>query len=429
MTGSRPCPAGHDMPAGPGRICPACRRDQVIARVAAAGTSLPVSEVSAAVDAVATGPAMLRSLARALAAGGQALASGAPPAIGRLVTELIARGSMTLPVPACVACGATGRPLNRTGSGGMCPRCARNARAAGCVRCGKVKPVAGRTGDGQPVCERCRRWERGLRPCAACGKTAPIAVRARDGHGDICVNCYRMPAAVCSVCGRRRECNHAGTETPVCVTCAPRATAPCARCGAGRPPAVRWAEGPLCDPCYTAALRYRGTCQGCGTQRRPVSPPGPRAADCADCAGAPVSHACTDCGLEDKLYEKGRCAPCSLHRRATELLSAGTGQVPAGLTGILDAATGVKAPRSALNWLRKGAGAALLADIAAGRLAATHDALDAHPNPRAADYLRHILTAHGVLPPHCRPDCRPCAAKSPPPSTRSPRCAGSPRHP
>jgi hypothetical protein len=398
MTSSRPCPAGHDMPAGPGRICRACRRDQVIAQVTAE-TSLPAWEVSAAVDAVATSPAMLRSLAQALSAGAQALAAGAPPAIGRLVTELIARGSATLPVPACITCGATGQPLNRTGSGGMCSRCARHAHAAGCVRCGKVKPVAGRVSGGQPLCERCRRWERGLRPCSACGSTAPIAVRARGGHGDICVNCYRMPTAVCSVCGKRRECNHASTETPVCATCTPRATAPCARCGASRPPAVRWEEGPLCDPCYTAALRHRGICQACGAQRRLVFPPGPGATDCAGCAGVPVSHACTDCGLEDKLYEKGRCARCSLHRRATELLCAGTGQVPAGQTGMLDAITRVKTPRSALNWLRKGAGAALLADITAGRLAATHQALDAHPNPRAADYLRHILTVHGVLPP------------------------------
>jgi hypothetical protein len=66
---------------------------------------------------------------------------------------------------------------------------------------------------------------------------------------------------------------------------------------------------------------------------------------------------------------------------------------------MLDAITGVRTPRSALNWLRKGAGAVLLADLTAGRLAATHQALDAHPNPRAADYLRHILTVHGVLPP------------------------------
>ena len=80
------------------------------------------------------------------------------------------------------------------------------------------------------------------------------------------------------------------------------------------------------------------------------------------------------------------------------LLSAGSGDVPAGLTGVFEAIITARQPRSALNWLRNGAGAGLLADVAAGRLAATHEALDAHPHQRAADYLRHMLTAGGMLP-------------------------------
>ena len=79
-------------------------------------------------------------------------------------------------------------------------------------------------------------------------------------------------------------------------------------------------------------------------------------------------------------YEKGRCARCSLRRRAHDLLSAGTGIIPAQLSGVFDAVTAARQPRSALNWLRKGAGAGLLADVAAGRLAISHEALDAHPN-------------------------------------------------
>jgi len=66
---------------------------------------------------------------------------------------------------------------------------------------------------------------------------------------------------------------------------------------------------------------------------------------------------------------------------------------------VFDAVTAARQPRSALNWLRKGAGASLLADVAAGRLAISHDALDTHPHRRAADYLRHMLTAAGALPP------------------------------
>jgi hypothetical protein len=69
------------------------------------------------------------------------------------------------------------------------------------------------------------------------------------------------------------------------------------------------------------------------------------------------------------------------------------------LTGVLEAVTAAQQPRSALNWLRKGAGASLLADAAAGQLTISHDALDAHPQPGAADYLRHMLVAGGALRP------------------------------
>ena len=367
--------------------------------MAAADPSLPRAVIEAAIEAVAPAGMALRQLAAALAADPGALSRGAPPMAGRLAAELIARGSAALTAPACVICGRSGRPLFRGDGGGVCQRCRAWQLAAACSACGKVKPVAGRGNDGQPVCEVCRRHKQGHRPCGMCGTSAPIAVRARDGRPDICVNCYRKPAATCSICGRQRECSFAATSHPVCQACSPRAAMACARCGQDRPPTARWPEGPVCDPCYNAALRHRGACAACGQQRRLVTPPGPDADTCADCAGIPVTHACTDCGREDKLYEKGRCARCSLRRRAAELLSAGTGIIPPQLAGVFGAITAARQPRSALNWLRKGAGASLLADAAAGRLALTHQALDNHPHQRAAAYLRHMLTAGGALPP------------------------------
>src|SRR5215218_4434029 len=111
------------MPAGPDRVCSACRRDQIIARVAAVETSLSLPEV-AAVEAVATHHAVWRSLAAALESNPDALAQGAPPAVGRLVTELIARGASTVTEPRCVVCDRVGRPLSLTEHGGMCARCA-----------------------------------------------------------------------------------------------------------------------------------------------------------------------------------------------------------------------------------------------------------------------------------------------------------------
>jgi hypothetical protein len=371
----------------------------VAAQVAAAEGSLPVTVVAAAVDAVITSPQALRDVSAALAADSRALANGAPPAVGRLVTELVARGSVTLAGPACGRCGRAGWPLTATAGGGMCARCRHRELAAECTGCGKVRPVAWHGETGRALCETCRRRVRGWRRCAICGKTASIALRARGGQGDVCVNCYRLPAAVCSGCGRQRPCNFAATGRPVCAACSPRAAAECARCGERRPPTARWPEGPVCDPCYNAALRRRGSCARCGQVRRLAAPPGPAADTCATCAGIPVTHACGDCGIEDKLYEKGRCSRCSLRRRARELLSAGTGNIPPGLMDVFEAITAARQPRSALNWLRNGAGAGLLADAAAGRLAATHEALDAHPHQRAADYLRHMLTAGAALPP------------------------------
>jgi hypothetical protein len=365
---------------------------------AAAEGSLPRPVVAAAVDAVAVTGQVLWHLAGALSASPDALRLGAPPVAGRLAAELIARGSGTLSMPACAACGRSGMPLFRSDAGGVCQRCRAWQLAAACSSCGKVKPAAVRTSAGQPLCEVCRRRVRGHRQCGNCGSTAPIAVRARGGSPDICVNCYRMPEAACSMCGRHRECNFAGTSRPVCASCSPRATVPCARCGHDRPAQARWPEGPVCDPCYRAALRHRGRCTACGQERRLVTPPGPDADTCSDCAGLPAMCVCVDCGIEDKLYERGRCDRCSLRRRATALLAGPDGGITATLTPVLEAICAARTPRSALNWMNRSCGAAMLAGLASGKLPATHQALDAHPRRRAADFLRQMLTAGGVLP-------------------------------
>lgn len=378
------------------------RREQILAAVAAVDPALPATDARAAVDATLTHPAVTRQLAAALAADPAALQVGAPPVIGRLLAALRAAGS-TLPEPACVGCGRTDRPLTRSDAGGVCPRCRRRQLAAGCARCGVVKPVAARDEQRRPVCARCA--DRPQRECGRCGRVRRIAVRARDGAADICDSCFRGTEAVCVGCGRRRPCAFATDGRPTCPACRPRGRACCAHCGQDRPPTVRWPEGPVCDPCYTAALRRRGPCSGCGQPRRLVAPPGPGATTCADCAehtglaASPIrGHVCGDCGIQDKLYERGRCASCALRRRAGELLRADTERMPSEFAAVFEAIVTTSSPRSALNWLRKGAGARVLAELAAGRLSATHEALDTHPHRRAADYLRAVLVANQVLP-------------------------------
>jgi hypothetical protein len=370
-------------------------RQVIIEAVTAADPSLPAKAIAAAVDAVLTTPAAARELAAALTDDPNALRTGAPASVGRLVTALRERGSR-LPEPTCAACRRTATPLTRSAAGGVCRRCWDRQQATACARCGVVKLVRGRDEQHRPLCGACS--DRPQRRCDRCGRTRRIARRSRDGQPDTCDACYRLPATVCSRCGRRRPCVSAAGPEPICVSCTPRRTAVCAHCGMQRPPTARWPEGPVCEPCYRAALQRRGACAGCAQTRRLVDPPGTDATRCADCAGQPIIHACTDCGIEDKLYEHHRCTRCALSRRTEQLLHAGGEQIPAELAPVYQAIIATATPRTALNWLRNGAGATLLADLAAGELACSHEALDAHPRRQAADYLRHILVANGVLP-------------------------------
>jgi hypothetical protein len=317
--------------------------------------------------------------------------------VGRLVVALRAQGASWLAAPSCARCRREVQRLTRSSAtGGVCARCRRRELAETCARCGIVKPVAGRDSNRRPVCARCA--DRPQRECGRCGRIRRIARRAHGDQPDICDGCFQQPQALCAGCGRLRPYSFASTLAPICTSCAPRRTAVCARCGQDKPPAANWAEGPVCDPCYTAALRHRGTCSSCHTTRRLVSPPGPDATCCAGCAGLPATHVCIDCGLEDKLYERSRCQQCALRRRTGELLRAGGEQIPAPLIAVHEAIVATSTPRTALNWLRKGAGAAVLADLAAGTTPISHAALDAHPRRRGRR-----------LPPP-RPGCRRGAA-------------------
>lgn len=391
------CPPDH--PRATGRRCGVCRRERTLATVIAAEPSLPSSQITDAFDTVIATGAAVRVLASALEADPDVLHVGAPPVVGRLVAELVNRGSTTFAVPSCSVCARTGRPLMTTGQGPMCQRCAHRHGAVACSHCQAVKPVAGRSADGAPICERCRRHLRGQRRCGSCHNVAAIALRAREDRPDICVNCYRLPEAICRRCGSRRPCNFAESDKPLCKACAPRPTTTCARCGADRTVTARWPEGPVCEPCYRATLHRRGRCADCGQDRRLVDPAGPDATRCADCAEVhlPGSHVCVGCGIEDRLYERGRCVRCSLKRRTTALLADEQGHVPAVLEPVAEAIIAARQPYSALNWLRDGIGAAILAELATGRTEATHQALDAHRSTRGADYLRRLLVAHGVL--------------------------------
>lgn len=369
----------------------AARLALIARRVQEADPDLDASAVEEAVAATAATAAAVRDMAKFLAPGPGALWAGAPPSVGRLVGELRARGS-TLAEPTCLRCGRRNLPLTTSGEGGVCKSCRSRQRATACARCGGVKPVAGRDPEGAPLCARCA--PRPRRPCSTCGQVRIIARKARGSDGDLCDRCYLGPLATCGVCGRTKPCNFVAQGRPTCMSCSARRTMPCAHCGCDRPPTVRWPEGPVCEPCYRAALSRRGRCEGCGTERRLVSPPGEGATHCASCAGVPSLAVCRSCGADERPYADGHCVRCALRIRARALLGPPGGP----LEPVYAAIVAAPQPYSAHNWLRSGASARILAALAArGEL--THEALDAAAPARAADFLRHILVANGVLAP------------------------------
>jgi hypothetical protein len=365
-------------------------RDLVVRRVAEADSELSEDVIAAAIDTVGVNASVLAVLARALDHNAGALGIGAPPAVGRLVSELRKRAS-SLPEPTCVRCRGTGRALTTSSEGGVCARCRRRQLATACARCGVVKPVVSRDPQGAGLCAVCAPRPRRL--CSRCGRVRIIARRAHDGEGDVCDLCFREPVATCGVCGHERPCHFVADGRPVCLPCSPRRHLRCAHCGQDRPPSVRWPEGPVCEPCYRAALSRRGDCAGCHTERRLVHPPGPNARLCADCAGVAALARCRSCGAEERPYRDGNCVRCALALRTRTLIGVTDGRLDTVYTAIVAAPQ----PYSAHNWLRSSAAAAILSEVAAGTLPLSHEALDAHPRRRGADFLRHLLVANGVL--------------------------------
>jgi hypothetical protein len=258
------------------------------------------------------------------------------------------------PTGTCDECGRTGR-LARTGARGgpkLCGACAERARrpVRECGRCGRLKPIAVRRGaDGtEDLCFRCYS-KTPRRICGGCGEVAAIQQRGRDGGPDLCVRCYRPPIARCSSCGREKPCSYATTATPVCWSCKPRRVDRCAVCGEQRPIKAASAIGPLCGGCEWRRLRAKATCERCGQHRRPALHLGSEVL-CGDCAGIAQTRICTDCGLEDITYDRGRCPACSLHARLERWRADAPAVVIARLEPHLAALESSPSPLSVLQW-------------------------------------------------------------------------------
>ena len=76
-----------------------------------------------------------------------------------------------------------------------------------CDRCGRPRRIIFRSG-ARSLCGSCYNVspDRPRRRCGRCNKVAAICVRATSTSPDICVDCYELPLATCSSCGRHRPC-------------------------------------------------------------------------------------------------------------------------------------------------------------------------------------------------------------------------------
>ncbi|WJV47146.1 hypothetical protein [Streptomyces flavofungini] len=141
-----------------------------------------------------------------------------PPKTAALAQALVDRGAVDVTVPACPICH---RPVRLEVPGeGMrcCIECWHASRPQTCARCGKSRPVGGRTHDGVPLCRSCIHTDPfNHRACTGCGAVRIMVERTE--HGALCGRCRQLPPAVCSVCSRTAPCHFAKSPVPLCKPC------------------------------------------------------------------------------------------------------------------------------------------------------------------------------------------------------------------
>ncbi len=445
-------------------VCQQCLRDELASGIServAREIGADSTAVFAIVVGAASTTRQLRQVAAFLRVRGSMAATPteAPPTWGRIVRRMNEAGLSDIALPLCAQCGMP-RELPYVVDGGrICRSCFLDNNAEACSLCGRVGRVATRTAAGAPICMACRQrdettwqvcagcgkrrriaaWEQGfpycqtcytkpLKPCSRCGEMKPIhaihnhlpvcrqcysaperecsvcgqvgkiAVRGKNGSGDVCVNCYRPIVRTCAACGRERPCHKTAEGIYLCPTCRSRSLRECVDCGRLRPVQAVWPDGPVCTTCYDARVRQKGVCTSCGQTRRIVTEP-PEAL-CSACAGVEARYVCSECGQEDRLYLRGRCVSCEAKRRVDLLLRDEEGNLLEGVEGLYAALLSRRNPKSLIVWLR-GKGAELLRQLISSGRAPTHADLDViSPNRQAAEYLRGLLVATGVLPPH-----------------------------
>jgi len=118
---------------------------------------------------------------------------------------------------------------------------------------------------------------------------------------------------------------------------------------------------------------------------------------CEDCTTRAIWRDCPTCS--DPSYpHPGQCVRCRINQRLNEIIGPPSASLHPGLQALRHNIATAEHPITAMRWLKKKSVAPVLADLAAGRRALTHEALDELPHSQPLAHLRHVLIGVGALP-------------------------------
>ena len=342
--------------------------EAVVRVVTTIDSGLAATVVAGAVTDAARQPGQRRQLAWALQdRPGLLTGDGAATpvaAVLRLIDALADAGATMIVRPACPRCGLVKPLAARVGEGRVCTSCYARARALACARCGRVRPACTRDAEGKPVCSGCLVSDPvNHETCTGCGRVRQVTARTADGPW--CHRCRPGGAAVCGICGQTRACAISQvTGQPWCASCR-----------------RRWAR---CAGCNAIAPVYAGT------RARPL---------CARCANPDPAFwkRCPACEQTWQLSTRP-CQRCTLSRKITGRLSGGTGLISDSLAPQHHALTVVERPSTVRAWLDLPPVRTLLAGLSRDHRPLTHEILDEFPAGKTLAHLRSVLVATGALP-------------------------------
>jgi hypothetical protein len=150
--------------------------------------------------------------------------------------------------------------------------------------------------------------------------------------------------------------------------------------------------------CITRAVKLRGLCPRCRSERLLVGRGGDGAPICVDCAGIKTTFTCKRCGREDQIWYSRTCIACSLDIRARIVLGDGNGKVVAHLVPLYKRLTETDNPLAGMTWLGKPAVTDRLRSLVSGATPLTHEGIDQLTAGHGREFLRELLVDVGLLP-------------------------------